>query len=108
MSAKYGFVMYFAKGMTCLDLQSLPVGVALPLLDMIRCCREAPPTTLPLAAYDLIGREDVAQILGSAGILKTPCLEDSGDCDGMNLDLEVSGCGIVWSFQPLHKMNHKS
>lgn len=82
--------------MTRLDLQSLPVGVALPLFDVLQCCREDPPTTLPLAAYDLLGREDVSQMLGSAGIIKTPCLEDSGDHDGMNLDLEVSGHGLLY------------
>ncbi len=76
--------------MTLLDLDSLPVGVALPLLDCIRCCREAPPTTFPLAAYHLISRGDVAQTLGCAsGTLKAPYLEGNTESDGMDLDLEV-------------------
>ena len=76
-----------------LDIQSLPVGVALPLLDCIRHCREAPPITLPLAVYDLIGRTDLGRILSCAGTIKTPCLEDSENSDGISLDLEVSGRG---------------
>lgn len=76
--------------MTRRDLDLLPVGVALPLLDCIDCCREVPPMNLPLAAYHLIGRGDLARMLdGVTGTLKTPCLEEISEGDGMNLDLEV-------------------
>ena len=36
-------------------LETFPVGVALPLWDSIVRCQEAPPSSWPQAAYDLIG-----------------------------------------------------
>lgn len=65
------------------------MGVALPLFDCIQCCREAPPSSWSVAAYNLIGRGDISKTLGSTVKLATPTLEVSGDSDGMNLDLEV-------------------
>lgn len=76
-------------GLTLSDLDSFPVGVALPVLDCIRRCREAPPSSWSAAVYDMIGRGDIAMTLGSTGLLTTPTLEVRGDKDGMNLDLEV-------------------
>ena len=72
-----------------LDLNLFPVGVALPLLHCIRSCREAPPTSWPPAAYDLIGRVDISMTQSATVTLDTPILEVRGDSDGMNLDLEV-------------------
>ncbi len=86
-------------GVSFSDLDSFPVGVALPLLDCIRCCREAPPSSWSPDAYDLIGRADISKTLDYSVDLTAPTLEmrdDSGK-DGMDLDLEVGvvkGCGF--------------
>ena len=81
----------FLLGITAPDLDRLPVGVALPVLDCIRRCHESPPSTWSAAAYDLIGRTDIAKTLESAADHATPPLKMRGDGggDGMNLDLEV-------------------
>lgn len=65
------------------------MGVALPLLDCIQHCCEAPPTCWPVAAYDMIGRHDISMTLKSTSTLTTPTLDFKGDSDGMDLDLEV-------------------
>lgn len=50
----------------------LPIGVALPLLETIRRCRLDPPQVdsagncWPPAAYDLVGRNDLAQFLSQS------------------------------------------
>ena len=43
------------QGLTRSDLDSLPVGVALPIWDSILHCQEQAPPSWPLAAYDIIG-----------------------------------------------------
>lgn len=45
------------------DLQLLPVGVSLPLLEAIYACKFDPPGEWPFEAYCLIGREDLAELL---------------------------------------------
>ena len=46
--------MYVGIGLS--ELESFPVGVALPLWDSIVRCQERPPSSWPPAAYDLIGQ----------------------------------------------------
>ncbi|KAL1503732.1 hypothetical protein AB1Y20_012203 [Prymnesium parvum] len=43
------------------QLEALPIGVALPLYDAIRTCRHRAPADWPIAAYRLIGRDDLAK-----------------------------------------------
>ncbi|CAB4461982.1 unnamed protein product [Rhizophagus irregularis] len=49
-------------GFTSKDIESLPFGIALPLREAIRKCKENPPEDWPEAAYILIGREDLAKL----------------------------------------------
>ena len=42
-------------------LETLPLGVALPLQEAIRTCRRHAPEGLSLWAYELIGRQDLAR-----------------------------------------------
>lgn len=44
------------------DLESFPVGVALPLREAILQCRWDPPSDWPEEAYILIGRKDLSRI----------------------------------------------
>lgn len=73
------------------ELDTLPVGVLLPVLDCIRRCHGAPPPCWSADAYDLIGRSDIAKTLKSAANMTTHPLKmsEDGGGDGMNLDLEV-------------------
>lgn len=80
---------FLCTGLTLSDLESLPVGVALPLLDCVQRCREAPPSDWSIAAYNMIGRQDISMTIDSNVKLASPTLEFSDDDDGMNLDLEV-------------------
>ncbi len=50
------------EGWTSQDIDSLPVGLALPLRDALRSCRIAPPRHWPRAAYELVGRHDLARM----------------------------------------------
>ncbi|XP_048495602.1 anaphase-promoting complex subunit 1 isoform X2 [Beta vulgaris subsp. vulgaris] len=49
-----------AEGFGLQQLDSLPIGVSLPLRHGVDKCRESPPTGWPPAAYVLLGREDLA------------------------------------------------
>ena len=95
MSMQYtvlGFIeFHFLSGITVPDVDRFPVGVALPVLDCVRRCHESPPSSWSRAAYELIGRKDIAKTLESAQDHATPPLKMRGDRggDGMNLDLEV-------------------
>lgn len=52
-------------GVTAAGLEGmLPFGVALPLLDAVRSCRQQPPMNWPVAAYELVGRPDLARMRG--------------------------------------------
>ncbi|XP_062502320.1 anaphase-promoting complex subunit 1-like isoform X2 [Corticium candelabrum] len=42
-------------------LQSLPVGVALPLKEALNQCCSDPPTDWPIEAYHILGRDDLAK-----------------------------------------------
>lgn len=48
------------QGWTLPDLDTLPTGMALPLLEAFQRCRSQPPTEWPPEAYILIGRDDMA------------------------------------------------
>ncbi|XP_048246060.1 anaphase-promoting complex subunit 1-like [Haliotis rufescens] len=47
------------------DLECLPVGVALPFREAILHCRCNPPSDWPEAAYIMIGRQDLAQLMSA-------------------------------------------
>jgi len=49
-------------GIQLSDLETLPVGVCLPLWDCVIHCQEAPPSSWPPPAYDIIGRSCVGQV----------------------------------------------
>ncbi|GJP44122.1 hypothetical protein CLOM_g3524 [Closterium sp. NIES-68] len=49
-----------AAGVGRQDLQRLPPGVALPLLQALHECRDSPPPHWPAAGYMLVGRDDLA------------------------------------------------
>ncbi|CAG8664779.1 1739_t:CDS:2, partial [Cetraspora pellucida] len=49
-------------GYTINDIDALPCGIALPLREAIRKCRENPPNDWPGEAYILVGREDLAEL----------------------------------------------
>lgn len=54
-------VLYMAHlGYTLATLASLPVGVALPLMEAISQCQDAPHSGWPKGAYDLLGRQDLS------------------------------------------------
>ncbi|RUS33938.1 hypothetical protein BC938DRAFT_483181 [Jimgerdemannia flammicorona] len=67
------------EGFRLCDLHSVPFGVALPLREAIRRCRNSPPGNWPGEAYVLIGREDLAeQILGTPmPVLNVGSLDES-------------------------------
>eukprot|EP00026_Physarum_polycephalum_P000617 Phypoly_transcript_00618.p1 GENE.Phypoly_transcript_00618~~Phypoly_transcript_00618.p1 ORF type:complete len:1448 (+),score=229.82 Phypoly_transcript_00618:543-4346(+) len=50
-----------AENVQLQDLESLPMGIALPFREALRACRNDPPNTWPVEAYVLIGREDLAR-----------------------------------------------
>jgi anaphase-promoting complex subunit 1 len=54
-------------GWSCLDLDTLPVGVGLPVREALHRVRAHPPAGWPIQAYALIGREDVAATLAASG-----------------------------------------
>ena len=73
-------------------LETIPLGVALPLLDAIRACRAAAPSCWPAEAYLLIGRDDLACEIRQARRpraaplvlpVRGPPLSGADDTDGM-------------------------
>ena len=62
---------YHARVILCLaqegfapkDLITLPVGISLLVQDCVTNCQHTPPTNWPVAAYDIIGREDIVKSL---------------------------------------------
>lgn len=64
------------------------MGVALPILDCVRRCRDAPPPSWDPSFYDAIGRKDIGKTLKATSDLTIPDNWDN-DNDGMNLDLKV-------------------
>ena len=45
------------------ELESLPVGISLPLQDALHSCRARPPDGWPVEAYRLVGRSDLALLV---------------------------------------------
>uniref|UniRef100_S4RPX0 Uncharacterized protein n=1 Tax=Petromyzon marinus TaxID=7757 RepID=S4RPX0_PETMA len=91
-------------GFTLHDLASLPFGVALPLHEAICRCRPAPPERWPLAAYALVGRQDLSLQAPGGGLgaasattaaATTMTKEEEEDDDGMG-DLDGSVMSLVW------------
>ncbi|EMD33332.1 hypothetical protein CERSUDRAFT_142277 [Gelatoporia subvermispora B] len=46
-------------------LRSLPLGIAAPLREATRTCQMSPAGDWPMVAYQMIGRHDLAEVLGS-------------------------------------------
>jgi anaphase-promoting complex subunit 1 len=44
------------------SLDDLPFGISLPIREAMRICQMNPPSAWPLAAYKLLGREDLAKM----------------------------------------------
>eukprot|EP01133_Synstelium_polycarpum_P002635 gene2635-3039_t len=55
-------------GVTLDDLNALSFGLALPLREAIKQCRESPPLNWPIAAYTLISRQDLVRHVDTKGI----------------------------------------
>ncbi|KAK9828929.1 hypothetical protein WJX72_002853 [[Myrmecia] bisecta] len=55
------------KGWDLAEVDSLPMGVALPLREAMQRCRASPPAGWPVAAYVLIRRDDIAATIAAAG-----------------------------------------
>ena len=50
------------EGMNHTELNTIPPGVALPILEAINLTRQSPPPDWPSLAYQLIWREDLAKM----------------------------------------------
>lgn len=59
------------------DLNNLPLGVALPIREVILHCRKKPSSDWPVEAYTLIGRQDLAA--AHAGTVSPPHKSKSSD-----------------------------
>ena len=44
------------------DVDDLPFGIAIPIREALRICQMNPPSAWPLAAYELLGRKDLAKM----------------------------------------------
>eukprot|EP00798_Chlamydomonas_sp_ICE-L_P019895 gene19895-26598_t len=53
------------QGWTCADVETLPLGVGLPLKEAFQRVRAEPPSGWPVEAYALVGREDIAATLAA-------------------------------------------
>ena len=77
-----------ADGLTHEYLDSLPMRVALPLWDAIFRCRENAPPCWDMAAYDIIGRDDIVKTIEA--VVSTSVMIESPEKDeGMTLDQEI-------------------
>ena len=56
-----------ALGWTRRDLDRLPFGVAVPILELLHGCRVDPPAGLGASAYLLLGRQDLAATCPAGG-----------------------------------------
>lgn len=63
------------RGLTCKDLECLPFGVSLPVMEALHQSAVDPPLNLPAGAYELIGREDLASMLQTE---RKRCIPQSG------------------------------
>jgi len=51
-----------SRGWTRQTVDELPVGAATPIREALRRCQQSPPSDWPVAAYTLIGRDDLAKM----------------------------------------------
>jgi hypothetical protein len=51
------------EGYTQRDMDTLPYGISLPLREALRVCRSHVPGHWPRAAYELVGRHDIARTM---------------------------------------------
>lgn len=51
-----------ALDFTLEELDDVPYGVAIPIRECLRACQMSPPSEWPLAAYELVGRQDLAEM----------------------------------------------
>ena len=94
------FLLNLAGVQLC-DLETLPVGVCLPLWDSIVHCQEAPPSSWPQAAYDIIGEScDISS--RSCDISSRSCDISSRSCDitSRSRDIGNSCVGHVTNSDP--------
>lgn len=61
-TAEYIVLLMTKLNISKRDLESFPVGIALPLREAILQCRWDPPSDWPEEAYTLIGRKDLSRI----------------------------------------------
>jgi hypothetical protein len=88
-SCRAAVLVMASAGVSVHDVLSLPFGVAMPLLDAVHRCRSYPPTNWPVAAYALIGREDLVRVAhGSPG-------DRGGGAEGGKGAIDVSRCVVV-------------
>ena len=81
-----------------LDINSLNDSIRLLILEVIHICRRDPPDNWPVAAYNLIGRNDLSQQKGSDDFKKeqTRFCELTVGEDGMDgVENDVSWCNVV-------------
>ena len=60
------------RNFALMDLQQLPFGVALGLQEALFACKSNPPDNWPIEAYELIERQDLAQMLKNPLDISTP------------------------------------
>ncbi|XP_031572163.1 anaphase-promoting complex subunit 1-like [Actinia tenebrosa] len=91
-------VVFMAENdFTSKDLDRLPFGVGLPIREAIHMCSQKPPCELSHTAYTLIGREDLASLVGDQpkdihtqhGPLNKVVLKEGEKDDGMDFNEEV-------------------
>ena len=87
------------------QLEALPLGLALPLQDAIRACRQRCPEYWGVRAFNLIGREDMAVQLTTAtatqpSAISLPLIPHASYAPGQDVDgmgVVVRGSGLVFS-----------
>lgn len=69
-----------SAGFSLPELRSLPPGVSLPFLDVIHACRANPPMNWSSAAYELVGRHDLAAMSANAASSVDRPVDHAGMC----------------------------
>lgn len=55
-------MLFSFLGMTKKDLEHLPTGISMIFKDVMHRCRERPPSTWPKEIYQLVDRQDLAEL----------------------------------------------
>ena len=63
-------------GVTLAVLETLPLGLSLPLQEAAAQCREDPPEGWPSEAYELIGRSDLMNFESQLSRAAFPCFHE--------------------------------